>query len=276
MFDVSFGEVAVITGVGIVLIGRKDLPIAANTLGKQVGRIVGLLQGARMRADRFATDHQLKQLQNEFRSGLRELDAVKAEMAGAMLSSRGGGIGGGLGAMVPGVNRQKTSLMGAAAGVASSASAGLEGDSPPSLSSQQFTPASQQSMGAEYLAAAEQAESSQSSPPLASNVEGSTNLNYNLAPRSQSVAAVAEEEWEKQGIGFRSIAERGKVGNMPESDTGSFGTTGVGGATILSNFIRQSLIYDQYERTVREQDDALRSRVEKVRKEQYSSDENKP
>ena len=63
---------------------------------------------------------------------------------------------------------------------------------------------------------------------------------------------------------------------MPESDTGSFGTTGVGGATILSNFIRQSLIYDQYERTVREQDDALRSRVEKVRKEQYSSDENKP
>ncbi|EED92082.1 predicted protein [Thalassiosira pseudonana CCMP1335] len=158
MFDVSFGEVAVITGVGIVLIGRKDLPIAANTLGKQVGRIVGLLQGARMRADRFATDHQLKQLQNEFRSGLRELDAVKAEMAGAMLSSRGGGIGGGLGAMVPGVNRQKTSLMGAA-GVVSSASAGLEGDSPPSLSSQQFTPASQQSMGAEYLAAAQQAES---------------------------------------------------------------------------------------------------------------------
>ena len=35
-----------------------------------------------MHADRYATDHQLRQLQNEFKSGLRELDAVKAELAG--------------------------------------------------------------------------------------------------------------------------------------------------------------------------------------------------
>ena len=76
-----------LSGIGLVLIGRKDLPVAAHALGRQVGRIVGLLQGARIRADRFATDHQLKQLQNEFKSGLRELDAVKAEMASAMVTT---------------------------------------------------------------------------------------------------------------------------------------------------------------------------------------------
>ena len=81
------GEIGVLSGIGLVLIGRKDLPVAAHALGRQVGRIVGLLQGARIRADRFATDHQLKQLQNEFKSGLRELDAVKAEMASAMVTS---------------------------------------------------------------------------------------------------------------------------------------------------------------------------------------------
>ena len=48
---------------------------------------------------------------------------------------------------------------------------------------------------------------------------------------------------------------------------------GGGGAVILSNYLRQSLIYDQYERTVREQDEALRSRVEKVRNERMKNDD---
>ena len=98
-----------------------------------------------------------------------------------------------------------------------------------------------------------------------------------LAPRSRSVAAVAEEEWERRGIGFRSVAEGGGAGGAGGVATSSggggggavvvVGAGGGGGAVMLSNHLRQSLIYDQYERTVREQDEALRSRVEKVRNE---------
>lgn len=248
-----------LSGIGLVLIGRKDLPVAAHALGRQVGRIVGLLQGARIRADRFATDHQLKQLQNEFKSGLRELDAVKAEMASAMVTSRG--IGGrGLGATVPGVNKKKEMST-------------LESPNATTLTSQDHGHAPIQSphgpsIGADYLAAAKNAELSQSSPPL-SNVDGGSMRE--LAPRSQSVAAVAEEEWEKQGIGFRSIAERGRHSEIPEGERG-LPTLNGGGSSILSNYLRQSLIYDQYERTVREQDEALRSRVEKVQKERSSTD----
>eukprot|EP00578_Thalassiosira_sp_NH16_P026428 CAMPEP_0181082660 /NCGR_PEP_ID=MMETSP1071-20121207/3742_1 /TAXON_ID=35127 /ORGANISM="Thalassiosira sp., Strain NH16" /LENGTH=289 /DNA_ID=CAMNT_0023164265 /DNA_START=25 /DNA_END=894 /DNA_ORIENTATION=+ len=286
MFDVTWGEIAVLTGVGLVLIGRKDLPVASRALGQQVGRIVGLLQGARLRADRFTADHQLKKLQNEFRSGLRELDAVKAELAGSMMSGGGvAGIGGNLnlGAMVSGVDRRTTrptmgatgGTMGAAAAVASSV---VRANADPSPSSLQSMSAS--SIGAEYLAAAQQAESSRggySSSPDGGGGEMTTSAR--LAPRSQSVAAVAEEEWEKRGIGFRSVAEGGVGGVQQQQspdgmDYSSPVAGGAGGGVILSNYLRQSLIYDQYERTVREQDEALRSRVDKVRKER-ASDNNK-
>ncbi len=263
----SGGEIGVLTGIGLVLIGRKDLPVAANALGKQVGRIVGLLQGARIRADRFATDHQLKQLQNEFKSGLRELDAVKAEMAGAMMSNRGGIGGSNLGAIVPGVNKKKemsTTLGGSDAAAATSQHHGHTQLQTPQMSS----------IGADYLAAAKNAEMNQSSPPI-SSLDGGFMMRE-LAPRSQSVAAVAEEEWEKRGIGFRSIAERGRYDSIPAAEGqrgGNLPTLSGGGSSILSNYLRQSLIYDQYERTVREQDDALRSRVEKVQRERSSVDE---
>ena len=279
MFDISWGELAVLSGVGLVLIGRKDLPLASRAVGQQVGRIVGLLQGARLRADRYASDHQLKQLQNEFRSGLRELDAVKAELAGSMMmphptvGNRGGNIHNNLGAIVSGVDRKQVATktsMGLAPGASTYATTDVISSPLPSL-------AATSSMGAEYLAAAQQAEQSQG-----------TNHNHNthialtiLAPRAQSVAAVAEEEWEKRGIGFRSIAEGsgGGSGNrisslssvvVDEEVKGGIGGIydgGGGGAVILSNYLRQSLIHDQYERTIREQDEALRSRVEKVREE---------
>lgn len=54
-------------------IGRKDLPKASRFFGNKVGRLVGILQGARARADRFAQTNELHALQNELRSGLREL-----------------------------------------------------------------------------------------------------------------------------------------------------------------------------------------------------------
>lgn len=249
MFDISFGEFAVLAGLGIVLVGRKDLPYASHALGRQLGRVVGLLQGARLRADRFATDHQLKQLQNEFRSGLRELDAVKAELAGAMTSS--GGVGSNLGAIVPGVDRKKIMPM-------------KPVGEPSSLANNM---PQHQNIGAEYLATAQQAEAQND---MEHNMSGADALNYDLAPRSQSVAAVAEEEWERRGIAFQSKAERGifNLGDDAYQMDIKTGSAAIGGgATILSNFIRQSLIHDQYERTVREQNEALRSRVDRVRNE---------
>jgi hypothetical protein len=74
-----------------------------------------------------------------------------------------------------------------------------------------------------------------------------------LAPRSHAVAAVAEEEWQKRGIGFQSRAERG-LGDAT-------------GSVLLSNLYQQTLIHDQHDRVIREQDEALRSRMEQKQKE---------
>ena len=108
MFDISWGEIAVLGAVGVAVTGKRDLPNACRFVGHQLGRVVGLMQGARARADRFAHHNELKALQNELRSGLRELDQVKTELAVAA-SSRGV-MGNSLGAMTKSANRIKPNL----------------------------------------------------------------------------------------------------------------------------------------------------------------------
>ena len=249
----SWGEAAVLAGAGLVLIGRRDLPAASRMAGTQVGRIVGFLQGARLRADRFASDHQLRRLQNEFRSGLRELDAVKAELAGSVAGGRS------LGALTAGADRgaMTDQLAGGPTDGAMSRPASVP------QSKQQSARLDTSTIGADYLEAARQAEEMNGGPD---EMTGAPSYDAQLAPRSQSVAAVAEEEWEKRGIGFRSIGE-GPVGGESDDRSPSSSGAPVGASVILSNFIRQTLIHDQYERTMREQDEALRSRAERAREE---------
>ena len=237
-------------------------------LGRQVGRVVGVLQGARARADRFTQDNELRQLQNELRSSLRELDTVRGELAVAATGS--GLMGKGLGSMVPGANRIGTG--------ASSSETSTSSTSVPNTTSKSAT-SSVSTTGLDYLAAARSAEAS------ASSVASGNPLG--LAPRSQSVAAVAEEEWAKQGIGFVSRAERGTGAWAGMTGSGSGGVggggggssasgqTAVGGAVLLSDVIQQSLIYDQHDRAVREQEEALAQRAERIRREKLQQQDNR-
>ena len=78
-----------------------------------------------------------------------------------------------------------------------------------------------------------------------------------LPPRQTSIAAVAEDEWERQGISFRSRAEQGA--GMPANYDVS-----TSGSALLANAIKESLIFDQYERVVQEQEDALQSKMDRI------------
>lgn len=257
MLDVSWGETLVVLAVSVTVIGRNDLPKASRFLGKHVGRIVGLLQGARARADRFTVDNDLSVLQSELRSGLRELDTVKGELAvaassrgmmgrGLRPSGAGGGVAGGA------IHRMTTPQA-------------MMGTNPSALS------------GSDYLAAARNSEAASSSS--SHTVTASSSLSQ-LAPRTQSVAAVAEEEWEKQGIGFRSRAEMGtgSVGPgmvRPGGYSGGGGSSSdrdVGGSSLLADVFQQNLIHDQYDRAVMEQDRDLEERMEQRRNETKDND----
>lgn len=255
MVEVSLGEMVVVAGVGIALVGRKDLPYVSNYVGKQIGRFVGMLQGARHKMDKAAEGtSELRQLSAELRSGLRELDAVKTELAVA--STVGRGFGNGM--MMPRMN--KTPIH--ATDTISRRKNGGDNSIVPDhrYNSSGLKKTSIESLSSSGLVTNATSSTEESAPLQEPSTDQSMYTTTNLAPRSHAVAAVAEEEWEKRGIGFKSRAEKGTFGGWKDETGGT--NQIVGGASILDDLMRQSLIYDQYDRTVKEQDDILQSKIE--------------
>ena len=224
MFDISWGEIIIVGGVAVALTGRRDLPAVCRYAGTKLGRVVGLLQGARARADQFAGQNELRQLQNELRSGLRELDQVKTELA--IAASSQGVLGRTLGATTSSANRV----------IKSTKSAPIPSSANPSPLT---NPISNNQSGQPAL----------SSSPHKQTTE--------LPPVAQTERAVIEEEWEKQGIGFRSRAEQG----LWMDDSTGLGATKTG-SELLENIIKQNLIFDQYDRVVGEQESQMEERIE--------------
>jgi Sec-independent protein translocase protein TatA len=239
MFDVSWGELLVLGGLGALLVGKRDLPKAAGVAGRQVGRLVGLLQGARARADRFAARSELRQLQNEVRSGLRELDAVRSELVTSMTTT--GLVGRGLGPLTSGVNkRPQQQQQQQTAGIPSTASI-------------------DDKVGATLNADSRKALAMESAAAAAAS---STMRDVAVRPRSsrstayQMTAAMAEQHWEARGTSFRSAAERGVgMGVSSEQPTGSM---------LLAKLYQESLLLDQYDQIERDQDAVLQSKVHKI------------
>ena len=245
MFNVSWGELAVLAGISLAVIGRRDLPKVAYVAGTQIGRIVGLLQGARARADRFAAQSELKQLQNELRSGLRELDAVKSELAVSMSPSAM--MGRALGPMTSNANNiSRASIM---------------PQQNPTSSDMKYTTnvSNMVGTGGSRNSGIAQASLHSSSPSVP--VGAPTNQNFmSQSAINQSSLAVAEQVWTNQGIGFSSAAERG----VGLSSSNAAYNRDQAGSVILSKLLQESLIFDQYDRIVAEQNAALQSKVSTI------------
>jgi Sec-independent protein translocase protein TatA len=279
MIEVSWTEMLVVSGLGLAMIGRRDLPSAARTAGQSLGRIVGLLQGARARADKFTAHNELTQLQNELRSGLRELDAVKSELAVSM-SSRGM-VGRNLGSMVPSANRESKIVKNNATGVGFPNStprlqiAATTATATTSEASSRFSGATTNSTSDgidsnSNSTAASQTSMSKGSKSAMDTITAPTNDNERyLAPEKQTIAAVVEEEWATQGISFRSRAEQGsglRDGAVQQSTSGS---------AVLANLLQQTLIFDQYDRVVQEQDNILQSKMDSIQEKVQEKTKNK-
>jgi Sec-independent protein translocase protein TatA len=300
MFEISWGELFVVGAVGVALTGRRDLPAACHFVGSQLGRVVGLLQGARARADQFAHHNELKQLQNEFRSGLRELDQVKMELA--LATSTRGMIGRNLGATTASANRMKNiqpprdidkSVVWTSGASELSPSqydpfnstnvSGMAGGSSvptPTLSSNSaISPLGVKSTTSTSML-------NQKSGSLDFQVDGDdhSNLGFegpvsasrSLEDRTQGVTnmerAVMEEEWEKQGIGFRSVAEQGEWNG---SIGGTWDTNKATGSELLEYLERQCLIFDQYDQAVAEKDRALHQRMTMLKQQDQQQENSK-
>ena len=331
MFDnVSWGEIVIVGSIGIAITGKRDIPKVCHFVGSQLGRVVGLLQGARVRADQFTQHNELKSLQNELRSGLRELDQVKTELAIAASSS--GMVGRSLGQTTMSANKKASS--------SSSSSSSPNVVFPPSSSflssttnknnninnhnrieQQQsslqmkdfdFHINSDDSSSDDNVAATtttghnnddhdhdppNQDQNQQQQQQHKHNQEGvaaalsssssSLSSSHLLSPVLQTERAVMEEEWKKQGIGFRARAEQGlwidnnnndnnNASNNNNNDGSSSDsiitdTTRATGSELLEHIQREVLIFDQYDRVVGEQENQIKQRINRIQKERSSS-----
>jgi Sec-independent protein translocase protein TatA len=300
MFDISWGEILVVGVVGAAVTGRKDLPAACRVVGTQLGRVVGLLQGARARADQFTAKNELRQLQNELRSGLRELDQVRTELAVAVSSQ--GMVGRTLGATTPSANRVVTAASSSssssssnnmhtirspsALGGATNLSAGITAGgslnsaiSAASATTSVATSTTMSSLVGDGLSAAMMPPASSADDSANATTDSSQTIAFDLpAPdqkiplaslASHSEKAALEDEWEKQGIGYQTQAEQ--LYRQQNSHSSGPAT----GSELLEALIKQNLIWDQYDRVVGEQDSQLQGRIEAMKaKRQGKKDDN--
>jgi Sec-independent protein translocase protein TatA len=86
--DVSLAEVLVVVGVGVAVIGKRELPLYARQVGSSVGRLVGTLIRTRQSLDGFAKHNELTQLHAEFQAGVSELSQIRGELLNATTMQR--------------------------------------------------------------------------------------------------------------------------------------------------------------------------------------------
>lgn len=175
-------------------------------------------------------------------------DTVKGELAVAASSQ--GLIGRGLGSSIPSsrkpINPQNMNIGASQSPAIMTQPVGININANTSISTTDTQVMDGNSIsGDDYLEAAKM---------MSETTERIQPSSLNLAPRSHSVAAVAEEQWEKTGIGFRTKAEQGTGFWNSSTTIGSFtgssssGQSIGGGSSLLADLIQQNLIHDQYDR----------------------------
>jgi hypothetical protein len=89
----SYGEILGTSIAAIVLLGPKDVPIIAKTLGRLSGKMVGYSHVYREKVERILDEsgEEVKELREEMRGTTKALENVVGEIRGGF--RRGGGLG---------------------------------------------------------------------------------------------------------------------------------------------------------------------------------------
>jgi hypothetical protein len=88
----SYGEILGTSIAAIVLLGPKDVPIIAKTLGRLSGKMVGYSHAYREKVERILDEsgEEVKELREEMRGTTKALENVVGEIRGGF--RRGGGL----------------------------------------------------------------------------------------------------------------------------------------------------------------------------------------
>lgn len=80
MLGLSYGEVFLILGATIAVIGPKDVPRVARAAGRLAGRAVGYVQSARGQMEHILHQSQANQVHKELQDTMAQLEAIRHEI----------------------------------------------------------------------------------------------------------------------------------------------------------------------------------------------------
>ncbi|XP_030510608.2 uncharacterized protein LOC115725287 [Cannabis sativa] len=80
MLGISYGELFLLIGATAALVGPKDLPIIARTLGRFAGRSIGYVQLARGQFENVMYQSQARQVHKELQETMSQLEAIRHEI----------------------------------------------------------------------------------------------------------------------------------------------------------------------------------------------------
>ncbi|KZV54365.1 hypothetical protein F511_03620 [Dorcoceras hygrometricum] len=80
MLGISYGELFLIVGAAVALVGPKDLPIISRTMGRLAGRAIGYVQVARGQFESVMQQSQARQVHKELQDTISQLEAIRHEI----------------------------------------------------------------------------------------------------------------------------------------------------------------------------------------------------
>ena len=89
----SYGEILGTTVAAVVLLGPKDVPMLAKSLGRMTGKIVGYSHVYREKLEKILDESEVKELHEDLRGTTKALENVVGEIRSGLRSSPSGSIG---------------------------------------------------------------------------------------------------------------------------------------------------------------------------------------
>ncbi|KAF5185018.1 hypothetical protein FRX31_025394 [Thalictrum thalictroides] len=89
MLGLSFGEILFTLGGIAALLGPKDLPIIARTVGRLAGRSIGYVQLARGQFSNVMEQSQANQVHKELKETIAQLEAIRHEVRSISIMNPG-------------------------------------------------------------------------------------------------------------------------------------------------------------------------------------------
>lgn len=80
MFDISFAEIVVVFGAAGLLLNKREIVQGSRLVGNSLGRMIGSLQGLKIKIDKNTKGSQMYAVHSSIRDGIRDVSTVGSDL----------------------------------------------------------------------------------------------------------------------------------------------------------------------------------------------------